>query len=161
MFCSTPYRSSRSDVFLGKGILKICSKFTRKHQCRSVISIRLQSNFSEITLQHDCSPVNLPAYFQNTFSLKNLWRAASDLRETAPRSFSVKTFMSLTNPWESSTQYHNIIMILFHSKTFAATPTSRTDMALIVAVEDVKISKYADDYLDQWVALTKWELSVI
>ena len=30
---------------LGKGVLKICSKFTGEHPCRSVISIKLQSNF--------------------------------------------------------------------------------------------------------------------
>ena len=35
-------RSSSSDVFLGKVALKICCKFTRKHPCRSVISIKLQ-----------------------------------------------------------------------------------------------------------------------
>ena len=28
-------RSSRAEVFLGKGVLKICSKFTREHPCRS------------------------------------------------------------------------------------------------------------------------------
>ena len=43
-------RSSRPEVFLGKGILKICSKFTGEQPCRSVISIKLQSNFTEITL---------------------------------------------------------------------------------------------------------------
>ena len=40
---------------LGKGVLKICSKFTGKHPCRSVISIKLQSNFIEITFQHGYS----------------------------------------------------------------------------------------------------------
>ena len=28
-------------VFLGKGVLKICSKFTGEHPCKSVISIKL------------------------------------------------------------------------------------------------------------------------
>ena len=32
------YRSSPPEMFLGKCILKICSKFTGKHPCRSVIS---------------------------------------------------------------------------------------------------------------------------
>ena len=46
-------RSSHSEVFLGKGVLKICSKFTGEHPCLSVvISIKLQSNFVEITLRH-------------------------------------------------------------------------------------------------------------
>ena len=32
-------------VILGKGVLKICSKFTGEHPCQSVISIKLQGNF--------------------------------------------------------------------------------------------------------------------
>ena len=52
-------RSSHPEVFLRKAVLKICSKFTGEHPCRSVISIKLQSNFIEIALQHGCSPVNL------------------------------------------------------------------------------------------------------
>ena len=32
-------RSSHPEVFLGKGVLKICSKFTGEHPCRSGISI--------------------------------------------------------------------------------------------------------------------------
>ena len=31
------YRSSRPEVFLRKGVLKICSKFTGEHPCRRVI----------------------------------------------------------------------------------------------------------------------------
>ena len=38
-------RSSRAEVFLRKGVLKICSKFTGEHPCWSAISIKLQSNF--------------------------------------------------------------------------------------------------------------------
>ena len=34
---------SGPEVFLGKGVLRICSKFTGEHLCRSVISIKLQS----------------------------------------------------------------------------------------------------------------------
>ena len=37
-------------VFLGKVVLKICSKFTGEHPYRSVISINLLCNFIEITL---------------------------------------------------------------------------------------------------------------
>ena len=35
-------RSSPSEVFLEKDVLKICSKFTGEHPCRSAISIKLQ-----------------------------------------------------------------------------------------------------------------------
>ena len=45
--------------------MKICSKHTGENPCRSVISIKLQSNFVEITLRHGCKFVG---YFQNTFS---------------------------------------------------------------------------------------------
>ena len=34
------FRSSPSEVFLEKGVLKICSKFTGEHTCRSAISIK-------------------------------------------------------------------------------------------------------------------------
>ena len=34
----TLFRSSPPEVFLGKSVLKICSKFTGEHTCRSVIS---------------------------------------------------------------------------------------------------------------------------
>ena len=40
------FRSSRPEVFLRKGVLKICSKFTGEHSCRSVISIKLLCNFN-------------------------------------------------------------------------------------------------------------------
>ena len=36
------FKNSRPQVLLGKGVLKICSKFTGEHQCGSVISIKLQ-----------------------------------------------------------------------------------------------------------------------
>ena len=40
-------RSNPPDVFLGKGVLKICSKFTGEHPCQSVISIKFQSNWEK------------------------------------------------------------------------------------------------------------------
>ena len=67
------YRNSNSEVLLGKGALKICSKFTGKHSCWSVISIKLQSNFIQITLQHRCSPVNLLHIFRTLFLKNTIW----------------------------------------------------------------------------------------
>ena len=75
-------KNSPSEVFLRKGVLKTCSKFTGEHQCRSAISIKLQSkatllkstllkiqsNFIEIALRHGCSPVNLLHIFRTPFS---------------------------------------------------------------------------------------------
>ena len=61
------YRSSLPELFLGKGVLKICSKFTGEHPYRSAISIKLQRNFIEIALRHGCSPVNLVHIFRTPF----------------------------------------------------------------------------------------------
>ena len=54
-------------MFLKKVVLKICSKFTGEHLCRSVNSIKLHSNFIEIVLRHGCSPVNLLHIFRTLF----------------------------------------------------------------------------------------------
>ena len=56
-------RSNTPEVFTGKG----CIKFTWKHPCQSVISIKLLCNFIEITLRHGCSPVNLLHIFRTPF----------------------------------------------------------------------------------------------
>ena len=61
-------RSSQPEVFLGIGVLKICSKFTGDHPCRSAISIKLLCNFIKIAVRHGCSPVNLPHIFRRPFS---------------------------------------------------------------------------------------------
>ena len=63
-------RSSHPEVFLAKGALKICSKFTGEHPCRSVISIKLICKFIEITLRQGCSLVNLLHIFKTPF-IKN------------------------------------------------------------------------------------------
>ena len=55
-------------MFLRKCVLKICCKFTGEHPCRSALSINLQSNFIEIVLRHECSPVNLLHIFRTPFS---------------------------------------------------------------------------------------------
>ena len=56
------FRSSYPEVFLRKGVLKICSKLTGEHPC--------QSNFIEITLRHGYCPSNLLHIFR-TPSLRN------------------------------------------------------------------------------------------
>ena len=60
-------RSSHLEVFLGKGFLKVWCKFTGEHPCRSVISIKLQSNVIEIALRHGFSPVDLLHIFRTPF----------------------------------------------------------------------------------------------
>ena len=59
-------------MFLRKGVLKICSKFTGEHPCRSAISIKLQSNFIKIALRHGRSPVNLLHILRTLFLGKPL-----------------------------------------------------------------------------------------
>ena len=58
-------RSSQPEVFLGKGVPKICIKFTGEHSCRNAISIK--KNFIEIALRHGFSPVNLLHIFRSPF----------------------------------------------------------------------------------------------
>ena len=65
--CTTFIRSIRPEVFLRKGVLKTCNKFTGEHPCGGVISIKLLSNFIEITLRYGCSPVNLLHIFRSPF----------------------------------------------------------------------------------------------
>ena len=67
LFLSFVFSSSPPVMFLGKGVLKICSKFTPEHPCRSVISIKLHSNFIEIILGHACFPVTLLHIFSTHF----------------------------------------------------------------------------------------------
>ena len=55
-------------MFLSKGVLKICSKFTGENPCRSMISINWLCNVIEITLWHGCSLVNLLHIFGNFHS---------------------------------------------------------------------------------------------
>ena len=61
-------RSSHPEVFLEKGVLKICSRFTGEHPCRSVISIKLLCNFIEIIFRQGCSPVTLLHIFRTSFT---------------------------------------------------------------------------------------------
>ena len=61
------FKSSPPEVFPGKDVLKIRSKFTREHPCRSAISIKLLCNLIEITLRHGCSLINLLHIFRTTF----------------------------------------------------------------------------------------------
>ena len=59
---------TRKEVFLRKGVLKICSKFTGEHECGSAISIMFLCNFTEMALRYGCSPVSLLHIFRTPFS---------------------------------------------------------------------------------------------
>ena len=71
-------------MFLVNGVLKICSKFTGEHSCRSANSIKLQSSFIEITLQHGCSPENFPHIFKTPLSKNTSEWLLLILRKTKP-----------------------------------------------------------------------------
>ena len=70
------YRSSPPQVFLGKSIWIICSKFKGKHPSRSVISMNVQSlkghNLIKKILQHRCFPVNIEKFLSTAFSKEYL-----------------------------------------------------------------------------------------
>ena len=69
-------RNSHPEVFLGKVVLKICSKFIGEHPCRTAIS----SNFIEIALRHRRSPVTLLHIFRATFPRNtSRWLLLNDL----------------------------------------------------------------------------------
>ena len=58
------FRSSRPEVFLGKGVLKISSKFNRRSP---MPKCDFSCNFIEIAPRHVCSPVNLLHIFRIPF----------------------------------------------------------------------------------------------
>ena len=76
------YRSSHAEVFLRKGVLKICSKLIGERLCRSAISIKLQNNFIEITLRHGYSPVNLLHIFKTSFPGNNSCRQFNEMQKS-------------------------------------------------------------------------------
>ena len=104
------HRSSRLEVFLIKGILKICSKFTGEHPHRSVISIKLQSYFIEITLRHGCSPVNLLHIFRTSSSMNTSGWLLLERQHTLHRSACYRQMIRKTLKWFSRPIY--IIVII-------------------------------------------------
>ena len=64
-------RNRHSEVFLGKGVPKICYKFTGEHQYRNVISIKLQNIIKEQTMS---LPVNFAIFPKTSLSQKTSGR---------------------------------------------------------------------------------------
>ena len=89
-------RSSHPEAFLEKGVLKICRKFTGEHSCQSVISIKLQNKFIEITLWDECSPVYLLQIFRTPFT-KNTSGRLLLYEIVSPSWFHEKTSFWLVN----------------------------------------------------------------
>ena len=62
------YRSNHPEVFLEKGILKICNKFTGENPCWSVISTKLlRIRCTQTALRFGCSSVNLLYFSEHLF----------------------------------------------------------------------------------------------
>ena len=74
-------RSSHSEVFIRKSVLKICSKFIGGHPCRSVISIKLLKQLYWNRTSTWVFSCKFAAYFQNTFSYEYLWVATSEAND--------------------------------------------------------------------------------
>ena len=77
LICTT----SHPEVFLGKGVLKICSKCMGEQPCRSAISIKVQSDFTEIALRHGCSPVNFLRILRTPFPLTFAYLLRTELKK--------------------------------------------------------------------------------
>ena len=79
-------------MFLRKGVLRICRKFTGEHPCRSVISsvisIKLFCNFFETALRHGCSPLNLLHIFKTPFPKNTSGRLLLNIGRTEIQNFS-------------------------------------------------------------------------
>ena len=136
-------RSSRPEMFCEKGVLKICSKFTGEHPCRSAISIKLLCNFIEIALWYGCSPVNLPHIFRITF-----------LKNTAGRLLlkEIKVESDLPNYATRLKNATGVDTSKFTKKTGSASLKSDVDELDIhklktLSVELIKLSNVADNFV--------------
>ena len=135
-------RSSLPNVFLGKGILKICNKFT-EYPCRSVISIKLQSNVIEIALRHGCPPVNL------------LWKWG--VKETPSTFFlqSCDSWMSVKENPDSkkriSTLREKCPNKEFFWSVFFRTRAEYGDLFRIYSVFSSSTGKYGSEKLRIWI----------
>ena len=91
-------------MFLGKGVLKICCKFTGGHPCRSVITTKLQSNIIEIAPLHGCSPPKSLHIFRIPFP--------KNTSERLLLPFIARKYLFLQlNQDESNIDYHNFVVV--------------------------------------------------
>ena len=98
VFTETYFQQKSSVGVIVKSVQKIRSKFTGEHSCRNMISIKVQSNFIEITLRHGCSPVNLLHIFRAPFA-KNISEGLLLYLEPCqgPNLFTIDFFVKIIN----------------------------------------------------------------
>ena len=111
------FRSNRPEVFLGKGVLKLCSKFTGEYPCWSAISLNLLCNFIEIVLRYGCSPVNLLHIFRIPF-----------LKNTSER------LLLKVEEWSSKSRCYKI----WHSKKYAVNLDQKKKRKILRNYEDTR-----------------------
>ena len=162
-------------MFLVKGVLKICNKFTGEHPCRSVISIKLLYNFIGITLRHGCSPVNLLHIFK-TPSTKNTsgWLL---LLIKAPFQLSYYTIMETLEycevpiddvtkmylKWNVITTYFlmSSLLIFYFSTCLTFKLLSWFYIWLITISDDVEVTPRPKSKATQTLSICHWNLNGI
>ena len=105
---------------LRKSVLKISSKFTGAHSCRSAISIKLQSNFIEITLRNGCTPVNLLHIFGTWFLMSTSGRLLLNFGPAIIFLCVKKILFSEAVNWPSNLSWRSIENIYNFSKLDSA-----------------------------------------
>ena len=60
-------RSSRTEVFCEKGVLKNFTKFTGKHLCQSLFFNKVAGSLLKKRLYHRCFPVNFAKFLRTPF----------------------------------------------------------------------------------------------
>ena len=116
------HRSSHPELFLEKGVLKICCKCTGEHPCRSVISIKLLFN----------------SCFKLRYSLKILHVLVSSYRSSRPEVFYklgfLKSFVKFTRK--------HLCWNLFFNKVAGLKPEKKKqNPTKVFSCEFCKISK--------------------
>ena len=98
IFVFSLFRSSHPMVFLEKGVLEICGKFTGEHPCWSVISIKLLCNLAASACSLACE------------SFYGWWEACILLDKAICSEFNVLLFSIIIETKElfgSGTRYHS------------------------------------------------------
>ena len=101
------FRSSHTEVFLGKGVLEIWSKFTGEHPRCDFNKVAKQLYSNHTYWNHTSAWVfscKFAAYFQITFSEEHLWVAASAYSKTLKLigSDNILIFWILPSHWRCS-----------------------------------------------------------
>ena len=108
-----------AEVFFGRGVLKICSKFNGGHPCRSVISIKLLCNFIETALRYGCTLLNsllqlleIATFCISRFSFTNIHNSQDSRRKG--RQLEINSFKKyLVYLWDQSQQNFSLVFFSF------------------------------------------------